>query len=113
MKKASILMILFSLFSSKDALAEKEIIGKWVLNDKFAGRNIMIYKEDGQIYIFHKFHSDGSRRTYKLIKVTSNSGETIYKLPDSYMEDHYLITKDNWLQKKDKIGVIEVAQPVK
>jgi hypothetical protein len=113
MKKLSILLILFSLFISTQALADKMIIGKWVLNDKYVGRTIEIYEENGQIYIFRKFHNDGSRGTYKLIKATNNSGETIYKLPNSYMEDHYLITRNNRLQIKDKLGVIDVAQPVK
>jgi len=113
MKKVSILLILFSLFISTQALAEKKIIGKWVVNDIYAGRNIEIYKEDGQIYIFRKFHSDGSRSGYKLIKATNSSGETIYKLPNSYMRDHYLITENNRLQIRDKLGVIDVAQPVK
>ena len=113
MKKLSILLILFSLFISTQALAEKEIIGKWVLNDKYAGRTIEIYRENGQIYIFSKFHSDGNRGTYKLIKATNNSGETIYKMPNSYMGDYYLITKNNSLQIRDKLGVIDVAHPVK
>ena len=113
MKRLTILLILFSLFISTQALSEKKIIGNWVLNDKYAGRTIEIYKEDGQIYIFCKFHSEGSRRTYnKLIKGTNSSGKTIYKLPNSYMEDHYLITKNNWLQIRDKLGVVDVAQPV-
>jgi len=113
MKKLTIFLFLFSLFISTPALAGKEIIGEWVLNDKFAGRNILIYKEDGQIYIFRKFHNGGTRGTYKLIKATNYLGETIYKIPNSYMEDHYLITKKNMLQIRDKLGLIDVAQPVK
>jgi len=113
MKKISIPLILFSLFISTQALAEKKIIGEWVVNDIHAGRNIEIYKEDGQIYLFRKFHNDGSKSGYRLIKATNNSGEIIYKLPNSYMEDHYLITENNKLQIRDKLGVIDVAQPVK
>ena len=113
MKKVSILLILFSLFIATQSLAEKKIIGKWVLSDIYVGRDIEIYKEDGLIYIFCKFHSDGSISACKLIKATDNSGKTIYKLPNSYMGDHYLITENNRLQIRDKLGVVNIAQPVK
>ena len=98
--------------SITNGIAGKELLGRWVINNKYWGRNIEIYKENGQIYLFNKFHSDGSEGTQKLIKSTNGNGKTIYKVPDSDTGDHYLIT-GNGLQIRDSLGLIDTARTVK
>jgi hypothetical protein len=98
----------------EDVTKAREMIGRWeedIANIEFV---IDIYKQDDKYYMEYKFNEGGTAKTVilQLVKQESTTGKASFKSVD-HPGDYFVITNDNYLESRDKMGLISTAMPVK
>lgn len=87
-----------------------EAIGKWRDESEPAIMNstIEIYRQSGDYHLRVKFDKDGSTANEELRKESPRQFRRV-----SHPGDYYVITKNGYLESRDKEGVIFTARPVR
>ena len=98
----------FLFVSTNMAVAERETIGQWIVDDYpiLKGSIIEIYKDGGNFYSYW-IYNDGSTTT----DILTRKGKAIFYNLGSESGDHYIINGVNQLEIRDDLGLITTARP--
>ena len=99
-------LLLYGQIGSIAFSAQKVMIGKW--RDPVGDIVVEIYNRDGNFYV-NRYFPNGETLEQELSKGTGN---TFHK-KDSRTGDHYIINKNKELEMRDKLGLIDILQPMK
>lgn len=110
LKTIFVLMTLFVALYNYAIAEDRARIGKWMDDTPAIGGTIEIYKQKGKYYISQQF-KDGSSGTLEILKET-RKGKTIFRRKDR-PGDYFVITKDNYFESWDNLGLIYTARPIK
>ena len=87
----------------------REIIGQWIDDTPYVGSTIEIYKRNGKYYIQYKLHQ-GGMATQDIEKEKTSSGKASFRRI-GHPGDYYIITDNNYLEARDRMGLIFTARP--
>ena len=90
---------------------KREIIGKWLDGTPGIGSTIEIYQQEGKYYIVYYLFQGGKSK--QEITMEYKSGERTYFRRVDYPSDYYIITEDNYLESRDRMGLIFTARPIR
>ncbi len=96
---------------SRIAIAGRQYIGRWVDDDPYAGSILEIYKQDGKFYMYQEF-KDGSASTDEIIRISKSTGKVTFQKINPVHGDHYVINRNNQLEMRDSLGLIQAANPI-
>ena len=104
------MLTVFLFISPKMANADRETIGRWIVDDYpgLKGSIIEIFKEAEKFYSYWIYNDDST--TTDLL---SRKGKTTFYNIGSGSGDHYVINKENQLEIRDNLGLITTARPLK
>lgn len=89
--------------------ANRKIIGRWLDERPFVGSLVMIFREEGKLFIERMF-KDGSSLKNELVAKNTPLGRRFDDVEGSLNGDHWLIGSDGNLQFRDNEGLIATAK---
>ena len=96
---------------SEPHTASREVIGKWLTENAFAGGLVTIYRENGMPYMEVKF-KDGSSLNEQLVEKSSSHGQRFENAERLSLKEHYLIDRQGNLQIRDQEGLIDTGKRI-
>lgn len=96
---------------AEPAPANREIIGYWLDESPFVASRIMIFHEDGKLFIEQMF-KDGSSLKKELVEKKAPLGRRFDKVEGSSAGDHWVLGSDGNLQLRDNDGLITTAKKI-
>jgi hypothetical protein len=97
------------LAKSTNRPAGQQVIGKW--QDEYLGGIVMIYRENGQLFIERNF-KDGSSLKQEALERKSPIGRRFEAKEPSDDGDYCVIDKRGNLQLRDKQGLVATAKKI-
>ena len=96
-----------ALTASQAPDESREIIGKWMDNRPFVTRRIVLYRENGKVFM-ESTYADGSSGTDEVGESSTSPGMRF----DSSLnnEDYFVIDRNGDLEIRDSMGVIATAK---
>lgn len=99
-------------FTAESLPANREVVGRWLDESPgFGGLRIMIWRENGKMFIEQKFR-DGSVFKKELIEKQSAIGRRFDMVEGSHTGDYWIIDASGNLQSRDNEGLINTASKV-
>lgn len=88
-----------------------EVVGEWLDESPVIGGKITIYRQNGKLYMEHKY-KDGSSSKEEMVEKASSSARRFEKKPPSSFGEYYVIDREGNLEIRDREGLIATARKI-
>ncbi len=95
--------------SAKPETTNHDEIGRWLDESPFTGKRIVIFRDNGKLFM-ESTYKDGSSGTTEIVESQSSLGRRFNKPGDSTAGDHWILDSNGDLQLRDDEGLISTAK---